>query len=445
MKVRSLTWRVALAAGAAVTILWLLAAGITARLLSGEMGQVFDREMRATAERILPIIIHERRDDDGTHDADQSHDAIDLSRLREGNDALAFVLRNRYDEVFLRSSGAAAMPFPDAPKNGFATVSDHRFYTVSSPRGDFSITVGEPLSHRHAVAREMLMGLSLPLVLVIPIALAAILFAVRRSLAPVARLGAELEARGPTRLDPLPSEGVVRELVPIVVGIDGLMERLGAAFDAERAFASNAAHEMRTPVAGAIAQAQRLRAETSDPAAAARADEIEATLKRLNALSEKLMQLARAEGSRLRLDRESDLRMVLRVVVEDFTRAGAPAPVSLDLPDAPVMSDLDPDAFGILARNLIENALRHGAKGRPVEVSLAPNGGLSVRNEGKVVEEPDLARLSNRFARGDGAGDGTGLGLAIVHVVAERAGADLHLYSPVPGRADGFEARFVPH
>ena len=128
--------------------------------------------------------------------------------------------------------------------------------------------------------------------------------------------------------------------------LNGVLDRLKAAFDAERSFAANAAHELRTPLAGAIAQAQRLRSETSDPAAEARAAEIEATLKRLTRLSERLMQLARAEGGRLRLDRTSDLRTVARVVVEDIGRTGAPGRIALTLPETPVMSDLDPDAFG---------------------------------------------------------------------------------------------------
>jgi two-component system OmpR family sensor kinase len=222
--------------------------------------------------------------------------------------------------------------------------------------------------------------------------------------------------------------------------LNGLLARLKAAFEAERSFAANAAHELRTPLAGAIAQAQRLRAETGDPAAAARASDIEATLKRLTRLSERLMQLARAEGGRLRADTPSDLRMIARIVAEDASRAGAQGPVLLSLPDAPVPSAFDPDAFGILLRNLIDNAQRHGAPGGKVDVSLSTDGTLRVANDCARVPEETLARLTARFERGGAGTDGSGLGLAIVVAIAERLGTALTLHSPRPGQEQGFEA-----
>jgi two-component system OmpR family sensor kinase len=183
-----------------------------------------------------------------------------------------------------------------------------------------------------------------------------------------------------------------------------------------------------------------LQSETNDPAASARAADIEVTLKRLTRLSERLMQLARAEGGRLRLDQASDLRAVARIVIEDIRRTVAPGRILLALPDGPVMSDLDPDAFGILCRNLVENALRHGSKNDPVDVALAANGVLSVSNEGPVVGPETLDRLTARFERAGSDTDGSGLGLAIVAAIAARIGSQLVLTSPRPGQESGFEA-----
>ncbi|MDH5453141.1 MAG: ATP-binding protein, partial [Paracoccaceae bacterium] len=236
------------------------------------------------------------------------------------------------------------------------------------------------------------------------------------------------------------ADDIPSEFKPIATTLNGLLDRLKDAFDAERSFAANAAHELRTPLAGAIAQAQRLQSETSDPAVSARAADIEATLKRLTRLSERLMQLARAEGGRLRLDQASDLRAVARIVIEDIRCTVAPGRILLALPDRPVMSDLDPDAFGILCRNLIENALRHGSKNDPVDVALAANGVLSVSNEGPVVGPETLDRLTARFERAGSDTDGSGLGLAIVAAIAARIGSQLVLTSPRPGQESGFEA-----
>ena len=226
--------------------------------------------------------------------------------------------------------------------------------------------------------------------------------------------------------------------------MNGLLGRLEAAFAAERSFAANAAHELRTPLAGAIAQTQRLQAETRDADARARAAEIEATLKRLTRLSERLLQLARAEGGRLRRDVAADLRPVARLIVDDLARGAEPGRILLALPDSAIMSDLDPDAFAIVLRNLIENAQRHGQAEAPVEVSLANDGTLIVANDGPVVPAEDLARLTHRFERARSDSEGSGLGLAIVATIAERSGSPFELRSPREGRASGFEARLSP-
>src|SRR5690606_16671719 len=163
----------------------------------------------------------------------------------------------------------------------------------------------------------MQLGLGLPLLVVIPLSLAAIILAVRLSLYPVRRLRDDLTARSARDLSAVPGAGLPSEIAPIAGAVNQLLGRLRAAFEAERSFAANAAHELRTPVAGAIAQAQRLRAETTDQKAAERAGEIEASLKRLTRLSEKLMQLARAEGGRLRSGSPADLRPILRLGAVD--------------------------------------------------------------------------------------------------------------------------------
>jgi two-component system OmpR family sensor kinase len=229
------------------------------------------------------------------------------------------------------------------------------------------------------------------------------------------------------------------ELQPIAEALNQLLARLDKAFTAERSFAANAAHELRTPLAGALAQIQRLRQTSTDPESARRASEAEATLKRLTRLSERLMQLARAEGARLLVDVPRDLRPVLRLVAGDFDQGADAGRVELSLPGAAVPSDVDPDAVAIIARNLIENALRHGKAG-PIDVVLNLDGTLCVANDGPPVPPADLAALSGRFVRGKDAGVGSGLGLAIVHTIAERIGTPLRLTSPLAGRDTGFSA-----
>lgn len=435
MQTLSLTARIGVFTGVVVTLLWMVAALVTVSGLFHEVDEVFDRDLRATAERILPIVIHNRFD----HEDDDEDK--DIRRVRAEADDTYFVVTSDSKGLLLRSDGAANIDFPNA--EGFGSGDGYRFYVDKARRGDIWIAVARPLAARRALYNRALMASLLPLLAVVPLVLIGIWVAVRRGLRPLDGVRNELSRRGPMNLSPLSIEGVPRELSPMVASANTLMARIQEGFEAERSFAANAAHEMRTPVAGAIAQAQRLQSESADPAVCARAEEIEATLKRLNRYTDKLMQMARAEGARMRTGEAMDLRPVVQMIVEDFSRAaGNSGRIVLDLPDLPVESDLDPDAFGIVLRNLLENALRHGVADSPISISLSVDCEVRVANDGPMLEPEQIARITRRFSRGDGAGDGTGLGLSIVGIISERASCKFALVSPRPKQKGGVEATF---
>lgn len=431
---RSLQARLGLSVGIVLTVLWISAATVTAVIVRDEMDEVFDSALRETAERILPLAVTEivGREEEGVTQR--------LAPIREHGEFFTYVVRDSLGRILLQSHAADPADFPPYTGPGFGQTATHRFYSDEALQGTVRITVAEPLDHRAAVAREIQMGLGLPLLIVLPVALGAIVLAVRFSLGPLRRFRVQLASRSARDLSEVSAEGLPAEIGPLAETLNGLLDRLRGAFEAERSFAANAAHELRTPLAGAIAQAQRLKSESRDPAAQARAEEIEATLKRLTRLSERLMQLARAEGGKLRMERSGDLGAIARVVVDDVGRGASPGRVTLTLPDTPVLSDLDPDAFGILCRNLVENALRHGSRTAPVEVALTADGWLSVANEGPVLPRDTLDRLTARFERAGTNTDGSGLGLAIVAAIAERIGSRLVLESPRPGMPSGFQA-----
>ncbi|MFP1631930.1 ATP-binding protein [Zhengella sp. ZM62] len=430
----SLQGRLGLSLGLALTVLWLLAATVTAVIVRGELDEVFDSALRETAERILPLAVNDivGREDQGVTQR--------LAPIRDHDEFFTYLVRDAEGRILLQSHAADPAVFPPWDGPGFRQTATHRLYSDAALQDTIRITVAEPLTHRASVAREIRMGLGLPLLIVLPVALAAIILAVRFSLDPLRRFRARLEARGARDLSEVPASDLPTEIGPLAKTLNGLLARLREAFEAERSFAANAAHELRTPLAGAIAQAQRLKTETHEPTTEARATEIEATLKRLTRLSERLMQLARAEGGRLRMDSSADLRGIARVVIDDIGRAGATGRIALSLPDSPVMSDLDPDAFAILCRNLLENALRHGTENTTVDVALTADGLLSVANDGPVLPRQTLDRLTARFERANASAEGSGLGLAIVAAIADRIGSSLVLESPRPGTSSGFQA-----
>lgn len=429
----SIRLRSAAALSLIVTLIWLGTALVTARLLTSELNEVFDSSLQETGQRILQLAVVDvlGREEEGVTQR--------VMALDDHEEYFTYIARDERGRILLTSHRADPGRFPAFTETGFHQTPELRFYHEAAVRGTISLTIAEPLSHRREVAREM----ALSLVVMIPLSIAGIFYGLGYGLRPLAQLRGQLARRGVSDMSPLPTKEMAIELRPIAETLNQLLARLETAFAAERSFTANAAHELRTPLAGALAQVQRLLQTSTDPDSTRRAGEVEATLKRLTRLSERLMQLARAEGARLLVDTPQDLRPVLRIVAGDFVQGSDAGRVALSLPNAPVPSHIDPDAVAILARNLIENALRHGQG--PVSVTLDPQGTLTVENDCPPIPPAELVALSGRFVRGKDAGDGSGLGLAIVHTIAERIGSPLRLTSPLPGKPNGFSAYISLH
>ena len=437
---KSLQWRLSLWLGLTITLLWTIAAAITAQKLRHEMDQVFDSALEETAQRILPLAVRDiinRDSDDG--DVSQS-----VTTLRKHDEYFTYVGRDAQNKVLLRSHKADLSIFPPFTRMGFADTLTHRIYSDAALQETITITVAEPLAHRRAITQRTLLDLLLPLGLVLPLSLIGIWGTVRISMTPIMTFRAGIEARGAGDLSPISDEDLPSEILPTAQAVNRLLEQLRRTLEAEHSFTANSAHELRTPVAAALAQTQRLFIEAKDDAIRERARLIETALQRLSRLSEKLMQLARAEGGRLRGTEPTDIAAILGMVVREMTTgAHSVDRIAFELPDTQVMARIDPDAFAILARNLIENALKHGSQQEPVRVTLSTDGVLSVANGGAAVAPDLLARLSEPFERGGARVDGTGLGLAIARAIAAGTGGRIELISPREGQQDGFEARFT--
>ncbi|MDZ4096352.1 MAG: histidine kinase dimerization/phospho-acceptor domain-containing protein, partial [Paracoccaceae bacterium] len=421
----SLRRQLALGLSLAITLLWLLAITGAAYVVRHELDEVFDSALQETGERILPLAVLE------LFDTDNDGAARRVNRVAGHEEFLTYVVRDAVGTILLHSHDADLSIFGPPQGEGFYTTATHRIFTRSAVSGAYVIDVAEPLAHRSEAVRRAVLALILPVFLLVPLGLVLIFWIVRRALRPVERLRAEVTARDGGDLRAVSTDHLPSELTSIARAVNQLLSRLTRTLEAERSFTANAAHELRTPIAAGLAQTQRLIAEAPKGDLADRARRIEAQLQRLARLSEKLMQLARAEGGGVLADAAQDPAPVLAIVAEDFRRAGQGARLQLALPPngaAPLR--MDPDAFAILVRNLIENALRHGDAAQPVSVSMAPDGTLRVVNGGGVVSPERLAQLTKRFTRGDSRAEGAGLGLAIADTIARNAGMRLQLLSP---------------
>lgn len=417
-----------------IVLLWVVATMVSGLIVQRELDQAFDSAMEETAQRLLPLAV---LDILNREDASTPQRVAPLNTLQGG---FTYLVRDSQGAILLQSLGADPRTFELQPIRGFATTATHRLYGASALSGTLFMQIAEPLAHRRGAALDAAFALLWPLLFLIPFSLLGIWLFVRFSLHGVLSYRHAIEARGVGNLSPIHIEKLPAEIEPIADAVNRLIERLRHALEAERRFTANSAHELRTPLAATLAQVQRLRREAPDGPLQARATQIEVSLRELSRLSEKLMQLAKAEGGGLLSEAPQDLTVLLAHVVQDLQRT---ADVSIELvlpPVLPVLSLVDPDAFAILARNLIENALKHGARGCTVEVSLSKGALLRVINGGSVVSAADLARLTRRFVRGASQAEGFGLGLAIASTIAHGVGAELTLSSPATGREDGFEA-----
>ena len=426
-----------------VTGLWLLATVGAGLIIRHEIDEVFDSALREVAQRVLPLAYIEVLDRDTAVPPDDVP-AQRIASVSAHEEYITYIVRDAKGRVLLQSHDADPATFPKDLTPGFHDSPHLRLYTESAIQGTLFVTAAERPSHRSKAVVEAVGMLVWPLAALLPLSLLGIWALVRLSLRPLLALQSEIESRGRGNLAPVGATGLPAEVGPVADAVNRLIARLQRALEAERSFTANSAHELRTPIAAALAQTQRLLAEMSDGPTRERARTVEVALRQLSRLSEKLLQLAKAEGGGLLAETPQDLARVLGFVLDDLGRAPEAAErlhVTLP-PETSLMSHMDADAFAILARNLVENALKHGSSEAPVTIKLSADGTLSVANGGPAVAAETLARLKRPFERGATGAKGSGLGLAIAEAIANGSGARLELLSPIPGQSDGFEARF---
>ncbi|WP_426139536.1 sensor histidine kinase [Pseudomonas sp. DWP3-1-2] len=429
----SLQKRLGLGLTLGMTLLWLGATVGGWRVVQHELNEAFDSALEETAQRILPLAVLE------ISNREEPGETQHVATLKMHKEYLTYVVRDAKGTILMQSHDANPKIFSQHPSEGFSTSAKYRLYGASALRETLFIEIAEPLDHRREAAREALFALLLPLLALIPVSLLGTWLFVRISLRSVLAYGRAVEVRGVGDLSPIKVAHLPAEIDPLAEAVNHLLERLRKALDAERSFTANSAHELRTPLAATLAQIQRLRHEAPEGPLRVRAAKIENSLRELARLSEKLMQLAKAEGGGLLSETPQDLIPLLAHGVDEWSQRSGQR-IDLQLPSqANVYSTIDPDAFGILLRNLIENALKYGATDQPVEVSLTGQALLRVVNGGSTVPDAVLQHLTERFVRGHSDISGSGLGLAITKTIVQGVNGQMKLLSPATGRQDGFE------
>jgi two-component system, OmpR family, sensor histidine kinase QseC len=331
-------------------------------------------------------------------------------------------------QLVLRSANAPIAALAK-PGQGFEdAVHGGERWRVFAARGlesDIQVYVGERFDARESILRAVMRGVFTPLVLGLPLLTLVVWPAVRSGLAPLRRLAAALETRAPDALEPIALGGrPPAELRATVRALDGLFARIGQLLERERRFTADAAHELRTPIAAVAAQAEAALGATEE---AARRHALQATragCTRAAHLVDQMLTLARLEQPAAPARQRFDLGALARRTAAELLPAAEARNqlVEIDGPSTcPVESD--ETLFGVLLRNLVDNALRHGPAGTRVHLTLEASGArwsLTVADSGPGLDADALARLGERFFRLAGSeAEGSGLGWSIVRRVAD--------------------------
>ena len=414
--------------------LWLVGSGLSIILVSVEIGELFDNEIKGIGYTLIASKPQNFCVRDPLHDCKM--EAVALAGVRESY--ISYQIRDREGHVLHRSINAPEEPYPVPVAQGFVREGLTRYFTLFYPDGKAAVQVAGGAKERFETVGWLLLGMSLPVIGLLSIGAVLLNRAADQATTPIKKLVGNILERDGRHLEPISGQDVPDELAPVVRGINRLMKRLKAALAQERSFSANCAHELRNPLAAATAQAELL----VDQGGEGDAGSLLTALKDLGHKLERLLQLSRTEAGISMVKEVTDLVATTLFVVGEFQRA-SPDGMRLQFADAP--SDpqlilLDRNALGILLRNLLDNAFKHSPKNSDIQVSVSTGGVLRVTNESPVIPAGKLSQLNGQFVRGSHAITGDGLGLYIVSQIVAEADAILELRSPARGQDGGFEA-----
>ncbi len=428
----SLKKRLLLLALSTVTVVWVGAATFVYFDAREEFDEVLDAHLAQDAALLSAQITHELAELETLH----------APLLHKYARRIAFQVWEDGKVLLLHSDNAAQQHLGDA-QQGFSntTMDGHRWrvFTTWDESGGYLIHVAERADVRDDLAQDIAGNLLEPLLFSLPLLALMLWVAVARGLQPLGKLAAEVERRDPEMLTPLDAEAAPREVLPLIERLNRLFARIDSTIQRERRFTADAAHELRTPVAGIKAQAQVARAAAGEAERIHALDNAILGCDRATHLIEQLLTLARVDALDGGVAEQCRLRDIASGEIAAIAPAALAKGVHIELPEGDEIAVRgNPELLRILARNLIDNAVRHTPSGTTVQVGIGQERGratLSVSDDGPGIPEQEMDKVAERFYRpADTQASGSGLGLSIVKRIAEVHGASLRFMLAGNGR-----------
>ena len=286
------------------------------------------------------------------------------------------------------------------------------------------LTLATTALKREALMGEILLGMVAPQMALFLFTIVLVWAGVRHALEPLTELRDEIGRRSDRDLQALDPERTPDELRPVVAEINLLFGRLDGAIEAQRHFIADAAHQLRTPIAGLLAQIEADGTAASNPALAQ-------TAHRLARLVAQLLALSRAEPGVLGAQEEFDLGALIRDAANDWLPQAFRRGVEVDFELAEARLAGSPHAWREMLANLVDNAIRYGKPQGQITVRCRSDGNdvvVQVDDDGPGIAPAEREKVFERFYRPiDTRADGCGLGLSIVKALAEQQGAKVSL------------------
>jgi len=319
-----------------------------------------------------------------------------------------------------------------------------------SPAGQtVLVQVGETFDKRSALANDIIKGVILPQFVILPLAIVLVWFGLSRGLAPLTALQANLRARRPDDLSPLEAQRAPPEIEPLVTSFNDLLTRLAQNIDLQKRFIADAAHQMKTPLAGLHTQAELALRQDVSPEVRLSLEQIAASSDQAARLVTQLLALARAENRMSgQIFAPIEIAHLARLAVRDWVRAALAKQMDLGYEgpeegrDPPAMVAGNAVMLREMLSNVIDNAIRYTPTGGRITVRVVLERAkrlvhLEVEDTGPGIAPAERPKVVERFYRILGReGDGSGLGLAIVREISTMHGGTLsiddHIYQTSP-------------
>jgi two-component system sensor histidine kinase TctE len=296
------------------------------------------------------------------------------------------------------------------------------------------VQVAKGLAVQQRIARELVADMLAPLLALGVLLSLAVYGGIQRGLTPLTRLTAQLENRSVNALSPIAATQAPGEVHALVQAINGLLGEVARSVQQEKRFINDAAHQLRTPLAGLISQVELAQRQTADPALAERLAKVHTGAERSAHLVHQLLTLARTESQ---VRREPlDLAALARDVAREWTPRALAAGMDLGY-EGDEHLQIAGDALQLreALSNLIDNALRYTPRGSSITLRVhrgSDGARLAVEDNGPGLSADDLQHVFQRFWRASERPGGCGLGLAIVQEIAHRHGGEATVQSLRP-------------